>query len=65
MPTENKYDYIIIQPKDNECKLSFNSYNKNWLLAEECIKIFSDELNLKGLIVGREGCQINIKRSMN
>jgi glycosyltransferase involved in cell wall biosynthesis len=62
---EKKYDYIIIQPKDNECKLTWNSYNKNWLVAEECIKIFSDELNLKGLIVGREGCPINIKNKNN
>ena len=27
---------------------------------KKCIKIFSDELNLKGLIVGRSDCHVNV-----
>ena len=63
-PTEKNntkiYDYITIQPKDSECKNRWNSHNKNWPLAYKCIKIFTDELNLKGLIVGRDDCPVNV-----
>jgi len=63
---EKKYDYIIIQPKDNDkCTIGFNGYYKNWTLAEKCIKILSDELNLKGIIIGREGCPLNINKKEN
>lgn len=55
------YDYIIVQPNDNDqCELKWHSHNKNWKLAEKCIKILSDKLNLKGLIIGRDKCPINI-----
>ena len=63
---EIKYDYITIQPKDNdECEIKWRGYYKNWPLAEKCIQIFSDELNLKGLIVGRDHCHVNIKNQKN
>ena len=54
--TKIKYDYIIIQPVDNNCELKWHSHNKNWPLEKKCIKILSDNLNLKGLIIGRENC---------
>ena len=60
-----KYDYITVQPKDNNCKDGWHSHNKNWPLAEKCIEIFSDEFGLKGLIVGRGDCPINIKNKQN
>ena len=63
---EKKYDYITIQPKDNDkCTLGWNGYYKNWPLAEKCIKILSDELNLKGLIIGRDNCPVNINKKEN
>lgn len=55
------YDYISIQPKDKDCKIGWNEVSKKWELAEKCIKIFSDELGLKGIIIGRGNCPINIK----
>jgi len=56
------YDYISIQPKDNDqCSIKWNGEIKNWTLAEKCIKVFSDELGLKGIIIGRGKCPINIK----
>lgn len=56
------YDYIAVQPKDNdECTVGWTGYYKNWPLAEKCIKVLSDELGLKGIIVGRDGCPVNIK----
>lgn len=61
-----KYDYMIVQPKDNDdCELTWHGHNKNWPLAEKCIKILSDDLNLKGLICGREDCPVNIEKKDN
>lgn len=63
---EKKYDYIAVQPKDNdECTIGWAGYYKNWPLAEKCIKVLSDELNLKGLIVGRDNCPVNIDKKEN
>lgn len=63
---EKKYDYICVQPKDNdECTIGWTGYYKNWPLAEKCIKILSDDLNLKGLVVGRDDCPVNIKKKDN
>jgi len=56
------YDYITIQPKDNDkCEIKWLGEIKNWTLTEKCIKVFSDDLGLKGLVVGRDGCPVNIK----
>jgi len=63
---DKKYDYICVQPKDNdECTIRWNGYNKNWPLAEKSIKILSDDLNLKGLVIGRGDCPVNIKQKHN
>jgi len=62
-----KYDYIMYQPKDSDtCDISsWNSHNKNWLLAEKTIKVLSDEMGLKGIVTGREGCSVNIENKYN
>ena len=56
---EKEYDYVYSCPKVNEqsnCN-DWVSYNKNWPLAEKCIKIMSD-MGLKGLLIGRKGCKV-------
>jgi hypothetical protein len=56
---KKEYDYVYSCPKVNE-QSSCNdwvSYNKNWPLAEKCIKIMSD-MGLKGLLIGRKGCDV-------
>lgn len=62
-PTNDKleYDYLTVQPKDRDCKYSWLSYCKNWGLAEKTIQVLTDNLNLKGVVVGRVGCDIDIK----
>jgi len=68
MPDNNikiKYDYILVQPKDEDCKMEWHGHNKNWQLAEKAVKILSDDLNMKGLIVGRDDCSVNIKNKNN
>jgi hypothetical protein len=56
------YDYIYVCPKDGpaddqKCD-GWVSENKNWKLALKCIKIMSGKLGLKGILVGREGCEL-------
>ena len=55
------YDYITIQPRDsNSCDFGWWHHYKNWPLAHKCIKVFTDELGLKGLIVGRKDCPVSV-----
>lgn len=55
---EKKYDFIYICNKDGDsCPLNgWNAYNRNFDLALKCFPIMINELNLKGLIVGRTDC---------
>lgn len=56
---EKEYDYIYSCPKVNEnstCN-DWVSYNKNWELAKKCIFKMSEH-NIRGLLVGRKGCEI-------
>ena len=64
IPTNDKleYDYLTVQPKDGDCRYSWLSYCKNWDLAEKTIKVLSDKLNLKGVVVGRVGCDIDVEK---
>lgn len=59
-----KYDYICVQPKDKSCSIGWHGHNKNWSLAEKTIKVLSDFMDLKGLIVGRDDCPINVKNNV-
>ena len=55
------YDYITIQPRDSiSCDTGWWHHYKNWPLAHKCIKVFTDELGLKGLIVGRDDCPVSV-----
>jgi hypothetical protein len=60
-----KYDFVMFQPSDDECDYGWNSHNKNWNLAEHCIKIMCDKYNLKGVIIGRGDCLINVDNKKN
>jgi hypothetical protein len=55
---EKEYDFFYSCPKDNdECIPGWQSYNRNWDLAKECLKIMCGKYKLKGIIVGREKCE--------
>lgn len=60
-PVEKKYDFIYICLKVNE-KLKkcddWATWNKNWKLAQKCLKVFCQKYKLKGLLVGRKNCPI-------
>ena len=55
------YDFIYICLKQNvklkKCD-DWATYNKNWDLAKKCLKIMCEKFKLKGLLVGRESCEI-------
>jgi hypothetical protein len=57
---EKKYDFIYICNKDDDkCSLDgWNAINRNYKLALLCFPIMINEYKLKGLIVGRVGCNL-------
>lgn len=57
---EKEYDFIYSCPKVDEnsgCN-DWVSFNKNWELALKCLPILCEKYKLKGLLVGRKGCEI-------
>ena len=56
-----KYDFICYCPSDEKCDGGWNYHNKNWPLAKKTIEIACNNLNLKGILVGREKCPIDVK----
>jgi hypothetical protein len=60
LTVKKKYDFIYICNKDSdECPLNgWNAFNRNFDLAKKCFPIMCSEFGLKGLIVGRENCQL-------
>lgn len=58
--SEKEYDFIYSCPKvspDSKCN-DWVSYNKNWELALKCLPIMCAKYKLKGLLIGREGCEL-------
>ena len=60
---DKNYDYIYICNKDSDnpkCVLDgWNAINRNYNLALKCFPIMANEYNLKGLCVGRIGCDLS------
>jgi hypothetical protein len=55
---KKKYDFIYVCLDDNDkCIDGWQSYNRNWKLAKECLKIMCGTFKMKGLIVGRKNCE--------
>ena len=55
-----KYDFIYVCTKSDGC-YDWASLNKNWKLGKRCLKILCDDYNLKGVLIGRKGCDLGIK----
>jgi len=58
---EKIYDFIYICLKVDEQKSKCDdwaTYNKNWTLAKKCLDVFCNDYKLKGLLVGRKGCEL-------
>jgi hypothetical protein len=52
------YDFIYICPKDDDKCDGWVATNKNWELAQKCISVMCNNYNLRGLLVGRQGCDL-------
>ncbi len=58
--TPKEFDFVYNCPKvskDSGCN-DWVSYNKNWELALKCLPILCEKFKLKGLLIGREGCEL-------
>lgn len=58
---EKIFDFIYICLKVDEKKEvcdDWATYNKNWELAKKCLDIFCNKFKLKGLLIGRKGCDL-------
>lgn len=56
-----KYDFICYCPSDETCDGGWHYHNKNWPLAKKTIEVACNKLNLKGVLIGREKCKIDVK----
>jgi len=58
---EKTFDFIYICLKVDSKKTicdDWATYNKNWKLAKKCLDIFCNKFKLKGLLIGRKGCEL-------
>ena len=56
------YDFICYCPKDDSCENGWHYHNKNWPLTRRTIETLCNTMGLKGFLVGREDCEINLKK---
>lgn len=58
---EKKYDFIYICNKDaDHCPMDgWNAINRNFELAKKCFPVLCNQYKLKGLVVGRDGCNLD------
>lgn len=60
---EKEYDFIYICLKQNEKNKTCDdwaTFNKNWSLAKKCLSIMCNKFKLKGALIGRKDCKIDI-----
>ena len=58
---EKTFDFIYICLKVDDKKTlcdDWATHNKNWKLAKKCLDIFCNKFKLKGLLIGRKGCEL-------
>ena len=56
---KKEYDFMYVCLKDNaECTDGWQSSARNWDLAKKCLEVMCRDFKLKGILVGRENCQI-------
>ena len=54
-----EYDFMYVCLKDNDkCEDGWQSYIRNWKVTKKMLDIMCEEYGLKGLLIGRIGCDI-------
>ena len=57
-----EYDFMYVCLEDNDkCEPGWQSFNRNWDLAKECLEIMCGEFGLRGVLVGRTNCDFTKK----
>ena len=60
--SEKEYDFMYICLKDNDqCTPGWQSYNRNWEMAKVCLEEMCEKYRLRGILVGRTGCEYTDK----
>lgn len=63
---KHRYDFICYCPSDPKfCDKGWHYHNKNWPLSKKTIEYLCNKLDMKGLLIGRENCPIDIKKKEN
>jgi hypothetical protein len=57
---EIKYDFCVYCPNDDDCEFGWHYHNKNWDLCKKTIECLCNKFDLKGILIGREHCEINL-----
>lgn len=61
-PVQKEYDFMYVCLKDNDkCVPGWQSFNRNWELAKVCLEIMCAKYKLRGIMVGRTGCDYSEK----
>lgn len=61
-PVKKEYDFMYVCLQDNDkCEPGWQSYNRNWELAKECLEVMCERFKLKGVLVGRQNCKFSDK----
>ena len=59
---KKEYDFMYVCLQDNDkCEPGWQSFNRNWDLAKECLEIMCGEFGLRGVLVGRTNCNFTKK----
>uniref|UniRef100_A0A6C0I522 Glycosyltransferase n=1 Tax=viral metagenome TaxID=1070528 RepID=A0A6C0I522_9ZZZZ len=59
---KKEYDFMYVCLQDNDkCEPGWQSYNRNWDLAKQCLEIMCGEFGLRGVLVGRTNCEFTKK----
>lgn len=57
-----EYDFIYVCLEDNDkCEPGWQSFNRNWNLAKECLEVMCGQFGLRGVLVGRTNCEFTKK----
>lgn len=55
---QKEYDFLYCcLPDNDQCTPGWQSYNRNWDLAKKCLEVMCSQFNLKGVLIGRKGCE--------
>jgi hypothetical protein len=56
---KKEYDFIYICLKDNDkCTDGWQSTIREWEMTKKCLDIMCKKYKLKGLLLGRIGCEV-------